>query len=81
MARPLDGRITAQEGRPEIMQRFFHSREREEELVSVLRRRGLGYCLEKEWHKGIIRVFGAPQELKRLFHMGLEQGLLALEKT
>jgi|GEM_PF-1835311 len=77
----LDGRITARQWRPEVMQRFFFNRERVEELVSVLRRKGLGYCLEKEWHKGIIRIFGAPQELKRLFHMGLEQGLLTVEKT
>ncbi|MCF8030656.1 MAG: hypothetical protein K9K39_07155 [Desulfohalobiaceae bacterium] len=77
----LDGRITAQEWRPEVMQRFFLNRERVGELETVLRQRGLGYCLEKEWHKGVIRVFGTPQELNRLFHMGLEQGLLALEKT
>lgn len=77
----LDGRITAQEWRPEVMQRFYFNRELVEELETVLRRSGLGYCLEKEWHKGIIRVFGAPQDLKWLFHLGLEQGLLTLEKT
>lgn len=76
----LDGKITAQQWQPEIMQRFFHNRDREGELVELLRETGLEYCLEKERHKGIIRVFGPPGQVERLFRLGVEQGLISLEK-
>jgi len=76
----LDGEIGANEWEPEVMQRFFHNRERERELDQFLRENGLGSCLEVERHKGVVRVFGPPEKVDHLFRLGVERGLLKLEK-
>jgi hypothetical protein len=76
----LDGELETSEWQPEIMQRFFHNRDREQELAELLYECGLGYCLDVERHKGIVRVFGAPEKVDHVFQLGVERGLLKLEK-
>jgi hypothetical protein len=76
----LDGDITADEWLPEILQRFYCNRDREQELAELLRESSLGYSLEIERHKGVVRVFGAPGHVNHIFRLGVEQGLLSLEK-
>ena len=76
----LDGEISARQWSREIMQRLFFHPEREQELARLLQESGLAYCLEKEWHRGVIRVFGAPEEISSIFRRGAELGLIFMEK-
>ena len=76
----LDGQMTADEWQPEILQRLYYATDRELELADLLYDMGLGYCLEKERHRGVVRVFGAPDEVNRLFRIGVEQGVILLER-
>ena len=76
----LNGEISTEDWQPEILQRLYYDTDRELELADLLHHMGLGYCLEKERHRGVVRVFGAPDEVSRLFHIGVEQGLILLEK-
>lgn len=72
----LDGRLPVEAWHPEVIQRLRFLEKRLTELLTSLRELGLGWCLEKERHLGIIRVFGPAEKLRRLFKEGIERGIL-----
>ncbi|MGM0425213.1 MAG: hypothetical protein ACQEQX_09890 [Thermodesulfobacteriota bacterium] len=72
----LDGKISAQDWKPEIAQRLGYVSSRQEDLLQALQESGLEYSLERDGFKGRIWIFGPPQRVKEFFKHGWEAGFL-----